>query len=591
MTAWTNSIGAGGSHPSKATAPKSGKPKAKHRAAARGVERRLDSSRAEAPSDHPSRGIAGRPASRPRRAAPALEPGRSRRWFGPSALAALAIVASLVVSADPARAAGGKLKLTVVDRDTGQMIPCRLHLRDAQQRPRKVSGAIQWADHAVIDGAVVLELPPGEYRFEMERGPEYLRREGHFTINPFADDAKQVDMKRFFDMTSQGWWSGDLDVRRDPSQLERLMAAEDLHVAGVVTWGVRGDHDVKQSAGQASPAEPGARFDGGRLCDLRVGLMRWPGNELLLIRAHEPKHFPPEDQFPILSQTVAAWRRDGGAWIDLTRPTWQDLPVLVALGAVDSIELAPAQLERGAVADSDSGGRPRDKSRFPGPLGVGQWAHHVYFQLLEAGLRIPPSAGSGSGASPNPVGYNRVYVRLDSALTEAAWWEGLKAGRVVVTNGPLLVPSVHGQPPGYVFEAPEGTVVDLEIALTLSSRDPISYLEIIKDGRVERSIRFDEYAKTGRLPKVVFDRSGWFLLRVVTDLSKTYRFAMTGPYYVEIGGQRRVSRRAVEFFIEWIYQRADALRRLDPPPPRAVFEDWRTALLFWKNLLEQANAE
>jgi hypothetical protein len=59
--------------------------------------------------------------------------------------------------------------------------------------------------------------------------------------------------------------------------------------------------------------------------------------------------------------------------------------------------------------------------------------------VLNCGLRIPPSAGSGSGVLPNPVGYNRVYVHLDEQLTYDGWWQGFKQGRSLVTNGPLLL--------------------------------------------------------------------------------------------------------------------------------------------------------
>ena len=111
-----------------------------------------------------------------------------------------------------------------------------------------------------------------------------------------------------------------------------------------------------------------------------------------------------------------------------------------------------------------------------------------------------------------------------------------------MTNGPLLKPLVQGELPGHVFRAAAGTKLDLEIGLTLSTRDPISYLEIVKNGQVKHSIPFDKYSKSGRLPNVEFDSSGWFLVRAVTDLPNTYRFAMTGPYYVEIGGKPRISR-------------------------------------------------
>ena len=111
------------------------------------------------------------------------------------------------------------------------------------------------------------------------------------------------------------------------------------------------------------------------------------------------------------------------------------------------------------------------------------------------------------------------------------------------------------------------------------------------NGRVEHSVPFDKYSKGGRLPNVTFDRSGWFLIRAVTDLPKTYRFAMTGPYYVEIGRQRRISRGAVQFFIDWVYERARQIDLTDPRQKREVLQWHRQARDFWKELLTRANAE
>ena len=162
------------------------------------------------------------------------------------------------------------------------------------------------------------------------------------------------------------------------------------------------------------------------------------------------------------------------------------------------------------------------------------------------------------------MGYNRAYVHVDEKFGYQQWWDNLRAGRVFITNGPLMKPSVEGQLPGYVFQADMGTTLELQPALTFSTRDPISYLEIIRDGRIVQEIRFDDYAKTGTLPKLSFNRSGWFLIRAVTDTPNTYRFAMTAPYYVEIGGQRRISKQAAQFFLDWVIERARQIKLADP---------------------------
>jgi hypothetical protein len=93
------------------------------------------------------------------------------------------------------------------------------------------------------------------------------------------------------------------------------------------------------------------------------------------------------------------------------------------------------------------------------------------------------------------------------------------------------------------------------------------------------------------LPKLEFQHSGWFLLRVVTDVPQTYRFAITGPWYVEFGGQRRVSKQAARFFLDWVYQRARQIVLDDPLRQSAVLAWHRKARDFWQGLLARANAE
>jgi hypothetical protein len=300
---------------------------------------------------------------------------------------------------------------------------------------------------------------------------------------------------------------------------------------------------------------------------------------------------PGEAEYPPIAKLLGDARRKEALWVDVSRPYWWDLPMLVAAGQVDSIEVAHGQMCRDTVIANEKGGRPRDRVRFPDPLGNAQWSQHIYFQLLECGLRIPPGAGSGSGESPNPIGYNRVYVHVDGELSYEKWWREFRAGRVFVTNGPLLKPLVDSELPGHVFRADKDGKLDFEIALTFSTRERVSYFEIVKNGQVERSVPFDDYSRSGKLPLVHFDRSGWFLLRAVTDSPKTYRFAMTGPYYVEIGGQRRISRSAVQFFLDWVYQRAKQIKLDDPRQQKQVLAWHRQARDYWRDLLSKANAE
>jgi hypothetical protein len=258
----------------------------------------------------------------------------------------------------------------------------------------------------------------------------------------------------------------------------------------------------------------------------------------------------------------------------------------------DSIGLANNHLLRGGMLANEAWGKPRDKSLYPDPHGNGLWSQAIYYHLLNCGLRLPPSAGSASGVLANPLGYNRLYVYCGQQLDYDQWWKGLRAGRVVVTNGPLLRPLVNGRPPGHVFQAAEGATVTLAIQLNLALRDKVDYLEVVRNGRVAHQVRLDQYAKAnGRLPSLEFDQSGWMLVRAVANNRQTYRFASSGPYYVEIGGHPRISKRSAAFFLDWVRQRSAQIRLADSEQQEEVLKPHREAEAYWRQLLEAANAD
>jgi hypothetical protein len=179
---------------------------------------------------------------------------------------------------------------------------------------------------------------------------------------------------------------------------------------------------------------------------------------------------------------------------------------------------------------------------------------------------------------------------VDEPFSYDRWFENLRAGQLVVTNGPLIRPNVEGELPGHVFQADAGQEVALEVGLTLSSRDPISYLEIVQNGRTVHEIRLDQWAKAGgKLPPVKFRDSGWFVVRAVNDLSATHRFASTAPYYVEIGYQPRISRAAVQFFLDWLDAREK--RPKGAESDGATDRQVEQARDFWRDLLTKANAD
>ena len=154
------------------------------------------------------------------------------------------------------------------------------------------------------------------------------------------------------------------------------------------------------------------------------------------------------------------------------------------------------------------------------------------------------------------------------------------------------MPTVNGKLPGHVFHAEQGGRVSLDISLKLWTRDRVEYLQIIKNGKVLHEARLDKWARAGgQLPKVSFERSGWLLTRAVTNNPETYRFASTGPYYVQIGPTARISRAATQLFVDWIDARITQIEDQQFTGRDQVLDEFRTARQYWQRRAEQANAE
>ena len=80
------------------------------------------------------------------------------------------------------------------------------------------------------------------------------------------------------------------------------------------------------------------------------------------------------------------------------------------------------------------------------------------------------------------------------------------------------------------------------------------------------------------------------LIRAVTSNPKTYRFASTGPYYVEIGEEPRISKESAQFFVDWVNERIRQLKLSDPEQQAEVMQFQEQALRFWEDKLRNANA-
>jgi hypothetical protein len=480
------------------------------------------------------------------------------------------------------------VRLTVLSSEDSGLIPCRIHLKDSAGKAIEAANLPFWRDHFVCTGQVILKLPLGTYCYEIERGPEYSSISNQFSIENNQPLNLTNYIRRLVDLSHEGWWSGELHAHRPLADIELLMRAEDLHVAPVITW-----WNKTNPWKDRSPTNLLVRFDHDRFYHIMGGEDERAGGALLYFNLPRPLDIASAQyEFPSPMKFLLEARAQSNVWIDVEKPFWYDAPIWIASGRVDSIGIANNHMYRSGVYPGEAWGRARDMTRLSGVRGNGFWSQEIYYHVLNSGIRIPPSAGSASGVLPNPVGYNRAYIHIDGELSYEKWFENLRAGRVFVSNGPLLRCRANAQLPGHIFKLRKGEKLNIDIEAKLDSRDPIAVVEIIKDGKLVASACGCDWNSGDPLEKLTFDESGWFLIRALADVPDTFRFASTGPFYVEReDSPQRVSKSSAQFFLDWVRERITRVKFENSVEKEEVLRYHRDAERFWENKVAAANTE
>ena len=494
-------------------------------------------------------------------------------------------------SVSVATAAGGVLNLTVHEEASGEPTTTRVEIVRAEKpdHPMPIRKTVSAGVGVVLDRSLELNLPDGGYQFRMIRGPEYRIISGTFALDRTSLDEHNVDLPRMIDMRAKGWTSGDCLVMPSPNSLPLRMVSEDLHVAAI--------------AGQID-AKPIPRRDRD---DPPVIDPMWIRED---VRVHDGLAFyglgetvsGAIDGDAIASDWIAA-ANNSNAKVVIENPFAWSLPVWLASERIDGLMVLGDWLRLDRKALKVKGGRPTQALIAGTPLSVGRWAEAIYWNVLDAGFRIAPMAGGGDDSAGTPVGYNRMYVadplegyEGDEQLEARpigggeAWWTAAWSGQSILTNGPMLRPTLGGKIPGHVFTATAGEALQLQPEMRLAVRDPVDYLDVIHNGQVHYSAKLDEFAKGGGvIPPLVIKKSGWVVMRVLTGYEDHYRVAMSAPWYIEFDGQPRITSEAMEFFGKWLVEHETRLKELPRDELARHVPYVKAARAFWKSRAEDAN--
>jgi hypothetical protein len=444
-----------------------------------------------------------------------------------------------------------RLKVRVLDE--GRPTHARAHLTDSNGLVVYAPGCLAYDRdwHFTFDGGFSCDLPPGRATLIIEKGKEYLRVTDVLNIPNGGEVRREYEVERWIDMNSMGWYSGDTHVHRMPENMPHLLEAEDLNLAPILsTWNQR---DVFENPNSGRVVRNGLRAYSlvNQEDERKAGA-------IMALNLETPVRIETESWYPSQAYFAEEWRKQG-AIAEQEKPFWWEAPVNVAMGLVDTVGIINNHLQRTEVMENEAWGHPRDMDRYPGAMGFVNNVLDLYYRYLNLGIKLPITAGSASGVLRNPLGYNRLYVKLEDGFTYEGWFEGMKTGRAFATNGPMLFFTVDGELPGLTKQL-EGSA-EISLGIRVECPRELRSLEVVRNGEVVREFPIQSSQQIEF--KIDIDESCWAVVRVFEECEETVRFAHSNPLFLETPDPLAPSADDANYYMKWCQELLKASRE-DP---------------------------
>ena len=214
-----------------------------------------------------------------------------------------------------------------------------------------------------------------------------------------------------------------------------------------------------------------------------------------------------------------------------------------------------------------------------------------YYRYLNVGLQLPISTGTDWFI----YDFARVYARVTDKLSIKSWLEALKAGRTVVTNGPLLTLKVDGREIGDTIELKSPKTV--RVAATGLGRHNFQRLQLIHNGNViaTQTAGGRDGSYTARLEREMrLDGPGWFAVRIDSQTKNEFDkqlYAHSSPIYVRYAGRSLFDVDAARALLKQLEEaRAEIKSRGKFSSPQAAYKVLAYYTETAKELTERINA-
>ena len=439
------------------------------------------------------------------------------------------------------------VKVKVIDADTNEQVPCRIHFRSTTGIPYQPHGhhshlnsnqgtwhidiggdvRLGQVTYAIIDGKCEGWLPRGKVIVDVARGFEYEPIRTTVQIKPGQTDLL-LKIKRWTNMNKERWYSGDSHVHFLSTQgAHKEAQSEDLNVVNLLQaqWGslftniedFTGEPNIsknKQNIIYVSQENRQHLLGHMILWGLKKPVMPWGTDG------------PGEGELGgPLETTLSHWadeaHKQGGYVISPHFPMPNGEPAsLIATNRLDGIEMLRQT-----------------------PLN-----HKHYYQYLNCGYKLPLVGGTDKMDGSVPVGAYRTYVYIpeEEDFTYENWCKNVSLGKTFMTGGPIIKFSIDGNQIGDTVNLSSAGTIEVEASI--ESIIPVHKLEIIKNGKVVASTNSNKGSrKLSIKEKIQIDSNSWLAARSGGpnyfdsinhhDIWERGIFAHTSPIYIACKGK------------------------------------------------------
>jgi hypothetical protein len=422
-----------------------------------------------------------------------------QRWRSTSA-SLITILLLCAWSFGAERAPIGYLELRVLDARSGEITPARVEVLDAKRQPHvsdqalRVAGDCGWSPihnwipwfaawqmrshlraempnpytgstQFYLTHAVRMRVPAGRYSIRAFKGIEYRVAQREAEVRRSETTAVTLPLERWIDMRSEGWYSADdhLHIPRPNATFDETIAmwmeAEDIHVANLLQIGQA--HSVHFAA-QSKFGKPSVY----QLADTMLA----SGQENP--RTHVVGHS--------ITLGASRWLDFPGDYLAYDR-VWREAR---REGGISGF----AHWGIGGAEDGLAVWIPEQFIDFLEVLGFGLAYYDSWYELLNLGVRIPPTAGSDYPCSDSVPGRERFYTRVPVPLTYGSWIDAVRRGHTFITNGPIIDLHVDGMGIGDEIHLSGPATVSVEGSVRFDpARDHLKTLELVRAGAIVSS--------------------------------------------------------------------------------------------------------